>query len=98
MYLRRSVPTTAARLLLFCVILAYLVPISPWELWARKVSGVGFPLGTNGPNVLIDGLTFGTVRGAKPVWMPQEVRALTRDAVEHYKDLKTTKSIAISYS
>ncbi len=78
----------------FCVILFYLLPISPWELWARKVSGGWIPLGTNGPNVLIDGLTFGTVRGAKPVWMPQDVRALTRDAVEHYKELKTTSSIA----
>lgn len=78
----------------FCVILAYLLPISPWELWARKVSGGWIPLGTNGPNVLIDGLTFGTVRGLKPAWMPQDVRALTRDAVEHYKDLKTTSSIA----
>ena len=79
----------------FCMVVAYLLPISPWEVWAREVSGQWIPLCTNGPNVLIDGLTLGTVRGAKPVWMPQNVRALTEDAVEHYKDLKTTGSIAI---
>lgn len=78
----------------FCVIVAFLLPISPWEIWARKAGGEWIPLGTNGPNVLIDGLTFGTVRGLKPGWMPQNVRALSRDAVEHYKDLKTSGSIA----
>jgi 4-amino-4-deoxy-L-arabinose transferase-like glycosyltransferase len=78
----------------FCVAIVYLLAISPWEVWAREVSGQWIPLCTNGPNVLIDGLTLGTVRGMKPVWMPQNVRALTQDAVEHYKDLKTTASIA----
>jgi 4-amino-4-deoxy-L-arabinose transferase-like glycosyltransferase len=78
----------------FCMVVAYLLPISPWEVWAREVSGQWIPLCTNGPNVLIDGLTLGTVRGLKSVWMPQNVRALTQDAVEHYKDLKTTGSIA----
>jgi 4-amino-4-deoxy-L-arabinose transferase-like glycosyltransferase len=76
-----------------CVILAYILAISPWELWARKVSGSWIPLGTNGPNVLIDGLTLGTVRGVKPVWLPQNVQVLTRDAVEHRHELKTTGSI-----
>jgi hypothetical protein len=71
-------------LLSFCMVVAYLLPISPWEVWAREVSGQWIPLCTNGPNVLIDGLTLGTVRGVKPVWMPQNVRALTQDAVEHY--------------
>lgn len=78
----------------FCLVVAYLLSISPWELWAREVGGQWIPLCTNGPNVLIDGLTLGTVRGVKPVWMPQNVLALTQDAVEHYKDLKTTGSIA----
>jgi hypothetical protein len=77
-----------------CVIVAYLIAILPWEIWARKVSGQWIPLGTNGPNVLIDGLTLGTVRGVKPVWIPQDVRALTQDAVGHYKELKTTGSIS----
>jgi len=76
------------------LIVSYLITISPWEIWARKVSGQWIPLSTNGPNVLIDGLTFGTVRGVKAVWMPQDVRALTQQAVEHYKELKTTKSIS----
>jgi len=77
-----------------CMFVAFLLPISPWELWARKVSGQWIPLCTNGPNVLIDGLTLGTVRDLKPGWMPQDVRALTQDAVKHYGDLKTTRSIA----
>lgn len=77
-----------------CVVIAYLFAVSPWEVWAREASGQWIPLCTNGPNVLIDGLTLGLVRGVKPVWMPQDVRALTRDAVAHYGDLKTTGSIA----
>jgi Dolichyl-phosphate-mannose-protein mannosyltransferase len=77
-----------------CVIVAYLIAISPWEIWARKVSGQWIPLGTNGPNVLIDGLTLGTVRGLRPVWMPEDVRALIQEAVEHYEELKTTGSIS----
>jgi 4-amino-4-deoxy-L-arabinose transferase-like glycosyltransferase len=79
----------------FCMVAAYLLPIAPWEVWAREISGQWILLCTNGPNVLIDGLTLGTVRGLNPGWMPQNVRALTQDAVEHDKDLKTTRSIAI---
>jgi 4-amino-4-deoxy-L-arabinose transferase-like glycosyltransferase len=78
----------------FCIVVAFLLTISPWEVAAREASGQWIPLCTNGPNVLIDGLTLGTVRGVKPVWMPKNVRALTQDAVDHYRDLKTTRSIA----
>jgi hypothetical protein len=78
----------------FCVGVAYLAPIAPWEIWAKQVSGQWIPLCTNVPNVLIDGLTFGTVRGLKPGWMPQPVHSLTHDAVADYKDLKTTRNIA----
>ena len=78
----------------FCLVVAYLLSISPWEVWAREVSGQWIPRCTNGPSVLIDGPTLGTVRGVRPVWMPQSVRSLTQDAVEHRKDLKTTASIA----
>jgi hypothetical protein len=77
-----------------CVVVAYLVAISPWEIWARRVSGKWIPLCTNGPSVLIDGLTLGTVRGLKPVTMPQSVRGLTEDAVEHAKQLRTASSVA----
>ncbi len=77
----------------FCMVVAYLLAISPWEVWARKVSGQWIPLATNGPNVLIDGITLGVVHGAKPVWMPNDARALTQDAVDNYKDLKTTGNI-----
>jgi 4-amino-4-deoxy-L-arabinose transferase-like glycosyltransferase len=77
-----------------CVVFVFLLAIAPWEVWARKAGGEWIPLCTNGPNALIDGLTLATVRGVKPVWMPQRVRALTQDAVAHYQDLKTTGSIA----
>ncbi len=78
----------------FCVLVAYLLLISPWEVWAWRVSGHWIPLCTNGPNALIDGLTFGTVRGLKQVPMPESVRTLTEDAVAHAKQLRTTTSIA----
>ena len=92
----RVAPCRPRQRILFasCVVIAYLILLSPWELWARKVSGQWIPLGTNGPNVLIDGLTFGTVRNVKPVWLPPKVRALTQDAVAHYQQLKTTGSLA----
>src|SRR5437870_5614224 len=78
----------------FCVLVAYLFLISPWEIWAWQASGHWIPLCTNGPNALIDGLTFGTVRGLKQVPMPESVRTLTEDAVAHAKQLRTTTSIA----
>ncbi len=34
----------------FCVLVAYLLLISPWEVWAWRVSGHWIPLCTNGPN------------------------------------------------
>ncbi len=77
-----------------CVVIAYVLLISPWEIWAWRASGYWIPLCTNGPNALIDGLTFGTVRGLKPIPMPGPVRVLTQDAVAHYPSLKTTSSIA----
>jgi 4-amino-4-deoxy-L-arabinose transferase-like glycosyltransferase len=76
------------------VVIAYAFVISPWEVWAWEASGKWIPLCTNGPNALIDGLTFGTVRGLKQIPMPEAVRALTHDAVVHYQNLKTTNSIA----
>jgi 4-amino-4-deoxy-L-arabinose transferase-like glycosyltransferase len=77
-----------------CVLVAYLLLISPWEVWAWRVSGHWIPLCTNGPSALIDGLTFGTVRGLKQVTMPESVRTFTEDAVAHAKQLRTTTSIA----
>src|SRR6266566_4358468 len=72
--------------------------LSPPDLalgvWAWRVSGHWIPLCTNGPNALIDGLTFGTVRGLKQVPMPESVRTLTEDAVAHAKQLRTTTSTA----
>jgi Dolichyl-phosphate-mannose-protein mannosyltransferase len=86
--------TRQRALFCFCVGVAYLAPIAPWEIWAKQVSGQWIPLCTNVPNVLIDGLTLGTVRGLKPGWMPQPVHSFTHDAVADYKDLKTTRNIA----
>jgi hypothetical protein len=76
------------------VVIAYVCLILPWEIWARRASGQWIPLCTNGPNALIDGLTFGTVRGLKQTPMPEAVHALAQDAVAQYQDLKTTSSIA----
>lgn len=75
------------------IVVAYILLILPWEVWAWRASGQWIPLCTNGPNVLIDGLTFGTVRGLQPVPMPEGVRALTQDAIAHYPNLKSTSSI-----
>jgi hypothetical protein len=77
----------------FSVIIAYLLLISPWELWARSISGAWIPLCTNGPNVLIDGVTLGAVRGLDPGWIPPGAHAITQDAVSHYSGLKSTRSI-----
>ncbi len=76
------------------VVIAYVCLISPWEIWARVASGHWIPLCTNGPNALIDGITFGTVRGLKQIPMPKAAHALAHDAVAQYQDLKTTSSIA----
>jgi 4-amino-4-deoxy-L-arabinose transferase-like glycosyltransferase len=77
-----------------CVVAAYLLLISPWELWARQISGDWIPLCTNGPSVLIDGLTFGTVRGLQPVAMPARVSAFTKEAVEREKELRNPGNMA----
>src|SRR5438445_11679948 len=78
----------------FCVLVAYLLLISPWEVWAWRVSGHCIPLCTNGPNALTDGLTFGTVRGLKPVPMPESVPTLTEDALAHAQPPSTRARIA----
>jgi hypothetical protein len=75
------------------VAIAYLLLISPWELWAHSMSGKWIPLGTNAPNVLIDGITLGAVRGLNPGWIPPRAHAITQDAVGHYSELKSTGSI-----
>jgi 4-amino-4-deoxy-L-arabinose transferase-like glycosyltransferase len=75
------------------VAIAYLLLISPWELWAHSMSGKWIPLGTNAPNVLIDGVTLGAVRGLNPNWIPPGAHAITQDAVGHYSELKSTGSI-----
>jgi 4-amino-4-deoxy-L-arabinose transferase-like glycosyltransferase len=71
-----------------CVVATYILLIAPWELWARQISGDWIPLCTNGPSVLIDGLTFGTIRGLQPVAMPARVSAFTKEAVERGKELR----------
>jgi hypothetical protein len=75
------------------VVIAYVCLILPWEVWAWRASGHWIPLCTNGPNAMIDGLTFGMVRGLKEIAMPAGVHALIQDAVIHYQNLKTTSSI-----
>jgi len=75
------------------VVVAYVSLLLPWEVWAWRASGHVVPLCINGPNALIDGLTFGTVRGLRPISMPAPVHVLVQDAVTHYQNLKTTSNI-----
>ena len=77
-----------------CLLITYAATIAPWEIWAWHVDGHWIPLCTNGPNALIDGLTFGTERGLPLIALPEGARALVRDAATHYPQLKSTSSIA----
>jgi 4-amino-4-deoxy-L-arabinose transferase-like glycosyltransferase len=77
-----------------CLLITYAATIFPWEIWAWQVGGHWIPLCTNGPNALIDGLTFGTQRGLPQIALPEDARALVRDAATHYRQLKSTSSIA----
>jgi hypothetical protein len=77
-----------------CLLTTYAVTISPWEIWAWHVGGHWIPLCANGPNALIDGLTFGTERGLPEIALPDGARALVRDAATHHLQLKSTSSIA----
>jgi 4-amino-4-deoxy-L-arabinose transferase-like glycosyltransferase len=77
------------------IVVAFFLLILPWETWAWTSTGRWIPLCTNGPNALIDGLTFGAVRRAAPVQLPPRVHALTELAVANYGQLKTTKDITI---
>ena len=76
-----------------CLLITYAATIFPWEIWAWNAGGHWIPLCTNGPNALIDGITFGTVRGLSPVALPKGAMALVGDAVTHYPQLKSTSSI-----
>jgi 4-amino-4-deoxy-L-arabinose transferase-like glycosyltransferase len=77
-----------------CLLTAYVATISPWEIWAWRVGGHWIPLCTNGPNALIDGLTFGTERGLPQIALPESARTLVSDAAIHYPHLKSASSIA----
>jgi 4-amino-4-deoxy-L-arabinose transferase-like glycosyltransferase len=76
-----------------CLLIMYAVTIFPWEVWAWHAGGRWIPLCTNGPNALIDGLTFGTERGLPPIALPEGASTLVRDAATHYPELKSTSSI-----
>ncbi|MFL6445174.1 MAG: hypothetical protein ACJ713_15265 [Candidatus Sulfotelmatobacter sp.] len=77
-----------------CLLATFAATIAPWEFWAWHVDGHWIPLCTNGPNALIDGLTFGTERGLPQIALPEGARALVVDAATHYPQLKSTRSIA----
>jgi 4-amino-4-deoxy-L-arabinose transferase-like glycosyltransferase len=90
-----STPESSRRRALFamCVVICYVLVVSPWEVWAKKESGKWIPLCTNGSNVLIDGLTLGTVRGLRPLFLPSGVQALADDAVSKAKTLNNLGSV-----
>jgi 4-amino-4-deoxy-L-arabinose transferase-like glycosyltransferase len=93
-----SVPCRPRKRAVFSLALLFVfaLSLSPWELWAWRVSGEFVPLCINGPASVADGITFGGFRkGAHshPV-VPANVAALAKDLASHREDLLTTGGIA----
>jgi len=92
-----SVPCTLRKRTVFSlsVLMAFVLSISPWEVWAWRVSGQCIPLCTNGPASVADGLTFGACRkrvGSRQ-GLPRKVAALTDDLSAHRDDLRSSAGI-----
>jgi hypothetical protein len=94
--LQRALRPEKAPRVLVSLLLAFALSLSPWEIWANRVSGEYIPLCTNGPATLADGITFGGFRkGAHShPQVPANVAALARDLASHREDLLTTGGIA----
>jgi 4-amino-4-deoxy-L-arabinose transferase-like glycosyltransferase len=90
-----SVPCHWRKRVLFsvCVVVMYVMVISPWEIWARRATGRWIPLSTDGPAAMIDGLSFGLVRHSKSeVPLPADVRSVARDVAQHGRQLTNAGS------
>jgi 4-amino-4-deoxy-L-arabinose transferase-like glycosyltransferase len=66
--------------------------LSPWEIWAWRVTGQCIPLCTNGPASAAVGLTFSV--GRPRPQLPSKVAALADDLATHREELKTSGGIA----
>jgi len=93
-----SVPCSRRKRLVFslAVLLAFALSLSPWEIWAWRVTGHVIPLCTNGPATVADGVTFGVYRkGVHPrPQLPSNVAALVDDLATHREELKSSGGIA----
>ncbi|HEU0049918.1 MAG TPA: hypothetical protein VFQ43_20180, partial [Nitrososphaera sp.] len=78
-----------------CVLLMYMLVISPWELWAKRVTGEWLPLCNGGPSAMVDGLSFGLARrGATEPPLPDDVRSVAKDVALHAKQFTNSKRVA----
>jgi 4-amino-4-deoxy-L-arabinose transferase-like glycosyltransferase len=93
-----SVPCTPRKRAVFSlsVLLAFALSLSPWEVWAWRVSGRCIPLCTNGPASVADGLTFGASRKRPRSCpeLPSKVAALADNLAAHRAELKSSSGIA----
>ena len=93
-----SVPCNHKKRAVFAVsiLFAFALSLSPWEVWAWRVSGQRIPLCTNGPASAADGLTFSRLR-KKPgsrAQLPNQVAALADDLAAHRVELRSNGGIA----
>ena len=77
-----------------CVLLMYMLVISPWELWAWQATGHWLPLCKGGPSAMVDGLSFGLARrGASELPLPDDVRSVARDVAMHADQFTNSKRV-----
>jgi 4-amino-4-deoxy-L-arabinose transferase-like glycosyltransferase len=93
-----SVPCNPRTRAVFAVsiLFAFALSLSPWEVWAWRVTGQRIPLCTNGPASAADGLTFSRLR-KKPgprTELPSQVAALADDLASHRVELRSNAGIA----
>lgn len=93
-----KVPCTRTERALFSLslVFAFVLSLSPWEVWVWRESRQCVPLCTNGPASVADGLTFGILHKTahqRPL-LPTNVAALTDDLAAHREALRSTRGIA----
>jgi hypothetical protein len=94
--LQRALPLRKRAVFSLSILTAFALSLSPWEVWAWRVSGQCIPLCTNGTASVADGLTFGAHRKRvrSPQGLPGKVAALADDFAVHREDLKSSSGIA----
>jgi Dolichyl-phosphate-mannose-protein mannosyltransferase len=70
------------------ILMAFVLTVLPWELWASHRAGHFTLFCTNDTASMVDGLTFGIGRAKiqKPPLLPQPVAALANDFAAHRKE------------